>query len=94
MLWGTRLVPALGKYLQGPSPWRHGLEKLEHHQHQGSLVHPLGLRASGDLAWFSQLDDLGGLSTFGDSLSVGALFVEGSGLMSWGTLHRGSQIKK
>jgi hypothetical protein len=35
---------------------------------------------------------LRGLSTFGDSPPTGALFVEESGLMSRGTLHRGSQI--
>jgi hypothetical protein len=34
------------------------------------------------------------LSTFGDLLLTGALFAEGSGLMSLGTLHRGSQITK
>jgi hypothetical protein len=43
---------------------------------------PFGLEDFGNLAWFSQLEDSGGLSTFGDSPPVRALFVEGSGLMS------------
>jgi hypothetical protein len=47
---GTRLVPALSRYLWGPGLRRRGLEKSEHRQHQGSLVHPLGLRASGNQA--------------------------------------------
>jgi hypothetical protein len=59
MLWGTRLVLALRMYLQGPGLRQHGLEKSEHHQHQGSLVHPLGFRALRDLAQFSQLEDSG-----------------------------------
>jgi hypothetical protein len=33
-----------------------------------------------------------GLVTFGDSSPTEALFVEGFGLMPWGTLHRGSQF--
>jgi hypothetical protein len=33
---------------------------------------------------------LGGMSTFGDLPLARSLFVEGSGLMSWGTLYRGS----
>jgi hypothetical protein len=37
---------------------------------------------------------LRGLSIFGDSMSTGALFAEESGFISWGTLHRGSRIKK
>jgi hypothetical protein len=37
---------------------------------------------------------LGGLSTFRDSLPIRALFAKESGLISWGTLHRGSRIKK
>jgi hypothetical protein len=47
--WGTQLVPALRKYRHGPSLRQQGLKKLEHHRHQRSLMHPLGLRASGDL---------------------------------------------
>jgi hypothetical protein len=35
---------------------------------------------------------VGGLVAFGDSSPTGALFVEESRLMSWGTLHIGSQI--
>jgi hypothetical protein len=57
--WGTRLVPALRKYRHGPSLRQQGLKKLEHHRHQRSLMHPLGLRASGDLVYFSQLEDSG-----------------------------------
>jgi hypothetical protein len=34
------------------------------------------------------------LSTIGDLLPIGALFVEESRLMSQGTLHRGSQITR
>jgi hypothetical protein len=34
-------------------------------QHQGSLVHPLGLRASGNLAQFSHLEDSGACPTSG-----------------------------
>jgi hypothetical protein len=47
---GTKLVLALRKYLQCTGLRRHRLEMLEHHRHRRSLMHPLGLRASGDLA--------------------------------------------
>jgi hypothetical protein len=70
LIWRTRLVLTLRKYLQGLGPGRHGLEKLEHRQHHGSLVLPLGLRVLGDLVQFSQLED------------SGALFVERFRLMS------------
>jgi hypothetical protein len=65
MLWGTRLVPPLRRRPQGPGPGRHGLETSEHHQHQGSLAHLMGLRASGNLARFSQLEDSGACPTSG-----------------------------
>jgi hypothetical protein len=51
-------------------------------------MYPLGLGASETPAKSSQLEDSGGLSTFGDSLPTEALFVEESRLMSWGTLHK------
>jgi hypothetical protein len=35
---------------------------------------------------------IGGLSAFRDLPLVGTIFVEESGLISWGTLHRGSQV--
>jgi hypothetical protein len=35
---------------------------------------------------------IGGLSAFRDFPLVGTIFVEESGLISWGTLHRGSQV--
>jgi hypothetical protein len=60
----------------------------------GGPCAPFGLEGSGNQAQFSQLEDSGGLSTFGDSPPAKALFIEGFGLMSWGTLHRGSRIKK
>jgi hypothetical protein len=56
MLLGTQLVPALRRYLQGLGPGQHDLEKSEHHQHQGSFAHLLGVGASGNLAQFSQLE--------------------------------------
>jgi hypothetical protein len=59
ILWGTQLVLALRRYPHGPGTGRDGLEKLEHHPHQGSIAQFLGLRASGNLAWFSQLEDSG-----------------------------------
>jgi hypothetical protein len=94
MLWGTRLVLVLRRYLYSPSMGRHGMEKSEHCQHQGGLAHPLGLRVQGIGRNSLSLRTQGGLSTFGDSLPARALFIEGFGLMSWGTLHRGSRIKK
>jgi hypothetical protein len=54
----------------------HGLEKSKHHQHQGSLVHRLGLRALSNLARFSQLEESGlvhlrGLATSRSTLHRG-----------------------
>jgi hypothetical protein len=65
MLWGTRLAPALRRCLQGLGPGWHGLEKLEHRQHQGSDAHLLGLTALGDQSLFSQLEDSGACPPLG-----------------------------
>jgi hypothetical protein len=49
-----------------------------------------GLGDFGDSGAVFSAGGLGGLLTFGDSLLTRALFAEESGLISWGTLHRGS----
>jgi hypothetical protein len=48
--WRTRLVLALRRHMLGPGLGWHELEKLEHRQRQGSLVHPLGSGALWNLA--------------------------------------------
>jgi hypothetical protein len=53
MLSGTQLVPALRRHPQGLGSGWHGLDKLKHYLHQGSLVHLLGLRLQG--IWHSSL---------------------------------------
>jgi hypothetical protein len=65
MLRRTWLAPSLRDYPQGFGLRWHGLRKVEHHRHQGSLVHPLGLGASGVLVQFSQLEDSGACPPLG-----------------------------
>jgi hypothetical protein len=57
-------------------------------------MHLLGLGFFGDSGVDFSSCDHGGLSTFGDSLPIGTLFAEESGLMSCGIPHRGSQFTK
>jgi hypothetical protein len=53
----TRLALGLRKYPRVCHSRWHGLEKVEHHWYLGSLVHPLGMGASGVLAQFSHPED-------------------------------------
>jgi hypothetical protein len=79
---GARLTPASKNCVQHHDSRRCELGRSEYHWHQWGFVHQLDLRASKALMWSSQLEDLGGLSTFEDSPSIGTLFADGSGLIS------------
>jgi hypothetical protein len=58
----------------------------------GELHAPHGLRGFKNSGAVSLALGVGGSFTFGDSPPVGTLFAGDSGLISWGTLHRGSQV--
>jgi hypothetical protein len=56
----------------------------------GELCAPPGLMGFGDSSAVSLLLGVGGLFAFGDSPPTGAFLVEELGIISRGTLHRGS----
>jgi hypothetical protein len=58
----------------------------------GEFRAPPGLGGFEDPSTDILVSGVGGLSTFGDSPLIGTLFIEESGFISWGTLHRGSQV--
>jgi hypothetical protein len=60
----------------------------------GGLCVPFGLGGFRDSDAVFSAGGLGGWSTLGDSPLTRALFAEELGLMSWGTLHGGSQVTK
>jgi hypothetical protein len=53
---------------------------------------PLGLGGYEDLGTVFSVLGVGGFSVFEDSPLIGTLLIEESGLISYGTLHRGSQV--
>jgi hypothetical protein len=58
----------------------------------GEFCAPPGFGGFKDLGTSFSVLGVGGLFAFGDSPLAGTLFVDVLGLISWGTLHRGSLV--